>query len=1008
MLVMTISNRSPNPPTGSTDASSPTTTILALSKAVLSSLDLPKVLQHVLAATRELSGADVVTIWLLDEQGEWLTSAAILGLEDRPEHERFFRLRLGEGIAGWAVANRQMLHLVDPVRDPRYSPKLDRHPAVILAIPLIVRDHCFGALSLSRFTITEPFSHEVLETIAIFADLAAIAIDNATAAQMLRRATARERILAYSTEMHQAEALIMRELANVLGVEPRLITTTNDEHLIDHTGQAITEHDLDLWRSEGALIVDLRFDGLPAWLVVHELGRYWRKEDADLLAFAAAQMMRARQRAFERRAYARAEALSNLVALTNARIDQASVLDQILAELHRFINFDSACVFVVHDEEYVRLIAQRGLRSKADQVTLYAGPGSLINELRRLGTAIYHPDVQRVPGWQKVPDSDIIRSWIGVPLRVDQVTIGVLTIDKWTPNAFTAEDVGAAQMFGEQVAAVINNVRLLREAQERARQFQVLQQFSARIGTIREIDQLLDEASQLLHRSFGYYQVLIGVIEGEYLVIRAAHGHLVHSRSRQQLFPPLPITAGISGWVISHGRATIVNDVMRDERYMHHPNLPATAAEMIVPVVVDGQMFGLIIIESAVKGIFSQGDLDLVTAMAHLIGVTIANLNHDAELQRAREQLIERDRLRALGELSSGVAHDFNNLLTSILGHVQLLLAENNDPRLSESLRAIELAALDGSATVRRLQGFAQTSRSIPNGAVDLNQIVSESLALTRPRWRDEAQSRGIMIEVHTETVPLPIIMGDAPALRELVINLVLNAIDALPHGGRITVRTAPAPVEILGEAAVMLEIQDTGVGIDPALHEQIFAPFFSTKGSRGTGMGLAIVRGIVQQHSGRITLESDLGKGTTFRVWLPVGHPPASEQSAPLPSRVSPLRILVVDDEDAVRKVLARMLRRQGHSVDEAASGEAALIQFSAGRYQIICTDLGMPGMSGWELAAQIRQIDPNVRIVLVTGWSEQIDHDEVRSHRIDAVLAKPFTIQQLQATIAELMMPT
>ncbi|OAN47288.1 histidine kinase [Chloroflexus islandicus] len=1005
MLVMTITNHPPDPPTGKAETLSPTATILALSKAVLSSLDLPDVLQQVLIATRALSGADVVTIWLLDEQGEWLTSAAILGLEDRPEHERIFRLRVGEGVAGWAVANRQMLHLVNPVHDPRYLPKLDRHPDVILAIPLIVRDRCFGALSLSRFTISEPFSNGVLDTIAIFADLAAIAIDNATAAQMLRRATARERILAYSAEIYQAESLIMRELADVLGAEPRLITTTPDEHLLDQADQAVTVHELDLLRNEGALMVDLRFDGLPAWLVVHAPGRYWRKEDADLLAFAASQMMRARQRAFERRAHARAEALSNLVALTNARIDQASVLDQILIELQRFVNFDSACVFVVHDEEYVRLIAQRGLRSKADQITLYAGPGSLINDLRRLGTAIYHPDVQRVPGWQKVPDSDIIRSWIGVPLRVDQTTIGVLTIDKWTPNGFTAEDVGAAQMFGEQVAAVINNVRLLREAQERARQFQVLQRFSARIGTLRNVDQLLDEASQLLHRSFGYYQVLIGVIEGEQIIVHAAHGHLMQGQSQPHLFPPLSITTGISGWVISHARPAIVNDVMRDERYVHHPSLPATAAEMIVPIVVDEQVFGIIIIESAVKGIFGQSDLDLVTAMAHLIGVTIANLNHDAELQRAREQLIERDRLRALGELSSGVAHDFNNLLASILGHVQLLLAEVDDPRLREGLRAIEIAALDGATTVSRLQGFAQTSRSTPNSPVDLNQVVTESLALTRPRWRDEAQSRGIAIDVRTETSPLPIIAGDAAALRELVINLVLNAIDAMPNGGAITVRTAPAPSDILGEAAVMLEIQDTGIGIDPALHEQIFAPFFSTKGSRGTGMGLALARGIVQQHSGRITLESDLGKGATFRIWLPVRHPPPVEQPAQ-PSVTPPTCcILVVDDEDAVRKVLVRILKRFGHHVDEAASGEAALAQFAVGRYHIVCTDLGMPSMSGWELAAHIRQIDPNVRIVLVTGWSEQIDPAEVRSRQIDAILAKPFTIQQVQAVIASVL---
>ncbi len=998
---MTNLSESTNP-SGPPGLTSPIATILALSKTVLSSLDLGDVLQRVLAATRELSGADVVSIWLLDEKGEWLTTAATLGLESRTDYERTFRLRLGEGVAGWAVANRQILQLTDPANDPRYVQQLDRHPSAILAIPLIVRDRCCGALSLTRFTGSEPFSQELIETISIFADQAAIAIDNANTAQILRRATTRERILLASMTSNDPIAGIQHELTAVLGVRPQLITSAANGAMFDDTGHPVTAQDFERWRRDGALIVDMRFDGLPAWLVASIPGHYWTHGDADLLAFAAGQIMYARQRIYERRLQIRSEALHRLVALTNARIDQVSVLDEILVELQRFINFDSACIFVVHDEEYVRLLAQRGLRSNFDQVTLYAGPGSLINELRRLGTAMYHPDVQKLPNWQKVPDSDIIRSWIGVPLQVDQATIGVLTIDKWTPDAFTAEDIATAQMFGEQIAVVINNVRLLREAQERARQFQVLQQFTVRIGTLREIDQLLQEVAQLLHESFGYYQVLICVIVENSLEVRAACGQL---RLDPQTFPPRPVTVGISGWVIQHRQPAIVNDVTRDSRYVHHPSLPATAAEMIVPILVDERVFGIIIIESAVRGIFGQGDLELVMAMAHLIGVTITNLAHDAELQRVREQLIERDRLRALGELSSGVAHDFNNLLTSILGHVQLLLDETDDPHLEEGLRAIELAALDGTATVRRLQGFAQTSRSTPDSAVDLNRVVEESLALTRPRWRDEAQSCGKLIAVHTELDPLPLIAGDAPALRELVINLILNAIDAMPDGGTITLRTALAPARLLGEAAVMLEVQDTGIGIDPSLHEKIFAPFFSTKGARGTGMGLAIVRGIVQQHGGRIELESAPGAGARFRVLLPIGTPPVVEQTQRPSASASTLRILVIDDEDAVRTVLVRILQRIGHHVDAFASGEDALARFNAGQYQLVCTDLGMPGLSGWDVAAQIRRIDPLVRIVLVTGWSEQIDRHEARLRGIDAILSKPFTIQQVQTLLAELL---
>ena len=192
---------------------------------------------------------------------------------------------------------------------------------------------------------------------------------------------------------------------------------------------------------------------------------------------------------------------------------------------------------------------------------------------------------------------------------------------------------------------------------------------------------------------------------------------------------------------------------------------------------------------------------------------------------------------------------------------------------------------------------------------------------------------------------------------------------------------------------------------IDPSLHEKIFAPFFSTKGARGTGMGLAIVRGIVQQHGGRIELESAPGAGARFRVLLPIGTPPVVEQTQRPSTSASTLRILVIDDEDAVRTVLVRILQRIGHHVDAFASGEDALAGFNAGQYQLVCTDLGMPGLSGWDVAAQIRRIDPLVRIVLVTGWSEQIDRHEARLRGVDAILSKPFTIQQVRSLLAELL---
>src|SRR5256886_2497627 len=276
---------------------------------------------------------------------------------------------------------------------------------------------------------------------------------------------------------------------------------------------------------------------------------------------------------------------------------------------------------------------------------------------------------------------------------------------------------------------------------------------------------------------------------------------------------------------------------------------------------------------------FADADQRLLTNIAHLAALALRNARlfeertrAYGELAGAQDQLVRTEKLRALGEMASGVAHDFNNLLASILGRAQLTLQRLKDPQLRKWIQVIERAALDGAQTVRRLQEFTRTRRDQPFVAVDLNEVVREALEMTQARWREEAVSRGVMLEVKNDLAALPKVAGDPVELREALTNLILNAVDAMPGGGVLTLTTAVV------DGAVVVTVGDTGVGIPPAIRDRIFDPFFTTKGPQGTGLGLSMTYAILGRHGARIAVDSEAGRGPTF----PPTFAPPSELEAP------------------------------------------------------------------------------------------------------------------------------
>ena len=372
-----------------------------------------------------------------------------------------------------------------------------------------------------------------------------------------------------------------------------------------------------------------------------------------------------------------------------------------------------------------------------------------------------------------------------------------------------------------------------------------------------------------------------------------------------------------------------------------------------------------------------------------------------ADLKTTQQHVIQQERLRALGQMASGIAHDFNNALVPILGFCELLQIRpeilNDRPKALSYLETIQTAAKDASSVVSRLREFYRADKGPkPFAPVNLKRLMEQAITLTRPKWKEQAQAAGVTIDVALELEPVPPIAGEESALREVVTNLIFNAVDAMPDGGTLTFYTRQE-----GDTAIF-EVADSGTGMTEEVRQRCLEPFFSTKGEHGTGLGLAMVFGIVQRHSGTLELHSKPGQGTRFTIKLPLMDARVSravEAQASAPSRA--LRILVVDDEAPVRDTLAAVLAADGHEVVLAIDGSDGLKQFGAGKFDVVITDKAMPGMNGDQMAAAIKKLAPKTPIILLTGFG--IFYDEKEFPDIDVLASKPVRIPALREAIAK-----
>jgi signal transduction histidine kinase len=409
---------------------------------------------------------------------------------------------------------------------------------------------------------------------------------------------------------------------------------------------------------------------------------------------------------------------------------------------------------------------------------------------------------------------------------------------------------------------------------------------------------------------------------------------------------------------------------------------------------------------------FTNEQIQLLYLVADLLGPSISNcrlfgrlIAAYEELRHTQNHLIQVEKMRALGELAAGMAHDFNNSLCSVLGFLELALRDKDLPATCRNyLESSLTCTLDAAQTVRRVQGFARWRRNeTAVELVDPNDLARQTVELTRHKWDCPALARKHSIVVEARTEATACVNGSSAELREVLTNLIFNAVDAMPQGGYILVRTWSTPKD------VFLSVQDTGTGISEAVKRRLFEPFFTTKGERGNGMGLSVTFGIVKRHNGEITVESQVGKGSTFTVRLPAvagaapARTPAPAETAPAPAGTS-LRILIVEDEESIRRFLAAGLTQLGHRPRVTADAQEGLAAFAEERFDVVLTDLGLPGINGEEVARQITERSPETPVVLLTGWADQIRATGEPVAGVRFVLGKPITLSKLSSTLTAL----
>ncbi len=448
------------------------------------------------------------------------------------------------------------------------------------------------------------------------------------------------------------------------------------------------------------------------------------------------------------------------------------------------------------------------------------------------------------------------------------------------------------------------------------------------------------------------------------------------------------------------GEMVIVQYILLDPLMKDvHENIQSLKnnAIVVIPIILKDNVIGTLFLRSVRDNkFFNEREIKFLKVVARIAANALDNAFLYENLESTRLQLVQSERLRALGELATGVAHNFNNLLSGILGHTQMLLSKDIDASIRERLQIVEKLVLDGGEIVRRIQEFTRLRTTKDFSAVNLKDIINDVVRMTELKWSGGHNTSRIMLRVDANQMEIPIVDGNATELREVFINILFNAVDAMPKGGELRIRT-----ETNGKDVFVYFI-DTGEGMSEETRKRVFDPFFTTKGSKGTGLGMSVAYGIINRHNGQISIDSELGIGTTVTVQLPVSEKVIKEIECNYGlRREERARILLIEDHKITLDVLAENLVNLGYYVQKVESGMAGIKIFKGGNYDIVITDVGLCDISGWTVSKKIKEISSHVPVVFITGWGNQLSSSQLKECGVDYVLTKPFKIEEISAII-------
>lgn len=639
--------------------------------------------------------------------------------------------------------------------------------------------------------------------------------------------------------------------------------------------------------------------------------------------------------------------------------------------------------------------------SEASSFTLGVGLPGRVLSLKR---AVWAADVTEDPNFPRAAQAVElgVRAGFAFPVMVGADVAAVLEFFSENPLEPDEQIMDIMCHVGTQVGRVMERHRAEQKVREQFNRLNLLHHINRITAESEDLDSLV---TVVLGRLEDHLAIDLGCV---FLMDPKAET-LTLSTFRRRGMPPRTaqttvISVKESGlWETAQGQTVTVPDTSRNGALVCQWLASAGMGSAVnVPLIAASRVFGMLLVARSGTDAFLSEEAEFLRTLSSHVAVAAHQARLHANLKQAYDELrqtqqavMEQERLRALGQMASGIAHDINNAVSPVVGYSELLLRNATDPTTARQLQSIKTAGEDISHIVTRLREFYRArEKGDELSRLKVNDLIRQVVDLTRPRWRDIQQEHGVAIQIRTELASsLPDIVGNASELREALTNLVFNATDAMPRGGTLTLRTLLRQPS--GE--VMVEVCDTGTGMDPETRQKCLEPFFTTKGDRGTGLGLAMVYGVVQRHNGLLEIDSELRKGTTMRLVFPNAADAILEETVlnPADVEVSPMRILYIDDEPLLRDLMKSMLGSHGHRVQVADDGEAGLGAFRHARdraepFDVVITDLGMPYMDGRQVAQMLKTESPHTPVIMMTGWGTMLQESD-NTPFVDSIISKP-----------------